>query len=184
VFDKERSAMDKALSELQRTHRLEDGTPVVIRPIRPEDAAMERAFIRRLSDRSRYYRFLIGRGDVTEEMLERFTHIDYGREMALVATLTEEGKEREIAVGRFVPYRDGAVCEFALVVEDAWQRRGIGYQILSDLIRIAASRGYATMKGLILTVNREMIELARFLGFEIRKVPGDASLVEAVKDLR
>lgn len=176
--------MKDPLSEFRRIHRLEDGTSVVIRPIRPEDAAIEKALIHRLSERSRYSRFLTGLSDLTESLLQRLTHIDYEREMALIATVLERGKEVEIAVGRYVPYPDGESCEFAIVVDDVWQKRGIGYQILSDLVRIAASRGLKTMKGLILAVNREMIELAQTLGFEIRKVPGDASVVEAVKDLR
>jgi acetyltransferase len=171
-------------SELSRTWRLEDGTNVTIRPIRPEDAAIERAFVHRLSQKSKYYRFLSGLQDLSTEMVRRFTRIDYDRDMALIATVELGSAEVEIAVGRFVSYQDGESCEFAIVVDDPWQHRGIGYQILSDLIRIARSRGLKTMKGLILAVNREMIELARCLDFEIRRVPGDATVVEAVKDLR
>lgn len=184
------ASMSAYPSEFTRLWRLEDGTAVTIRPIRDEDAAMEKAFIRRLSQRSKYYRFLKGLDQLSDDQVGRFTRIDYEREMALIATVPEGEKEIEIAVGRYIPYKDdglksgGEVCEFAIVVDDPWQKRGIGYQILSDLIRIAASRGLKTMKGLILSINSEMIGLARCLGFEIRKIPGDVTVVEAVKDLQ
>ncbi len=117
-------------------------------------------------------------------MLSLLTSIDYQHEMALIAVLKKAGREIEIAVGRFVPYPDGKSCEFAVVVADEWQDRGIGYQIMSDLIQLAKDRGLETMKGWILSENTKMVQMAGDLGFEVNAVPGDAMMMEAIKDLR
>lgn len=171
------------LSELTRICELKNGTKILIRPIRPEDAEIERNFISHLSSRSKYLRFFCGLNELTPAMLSRFTHIDYQREMALVAVLQSEGREVEIAVGRFAPCLDDKTCEFALVVDDKWQNQGIGYQIMGDLIQAAKARGFKTMKGLILSANSEMIQLAKDLGFKILPDKEDAKVVNAIKEL-
>ncbi len=74
-------------STLVETVELPDGTPLQIRPIRPEDATIEKAFVERLSERSRYLRFMQPLSELTPEMLSRFTQIDYDREMALIAVV-------------------------------------------------------------------------------------------------
>ena len=74
---------------------------MLIRPIRPEDANIERNFIESLSDRSRYYRFMHNIKRITPEMIARFTQIDYHRELALVALVEQEpGQYAEIGVSR------------------------------------------------------------------------------------
>lgn len=161
-----------------------EGTPITIRPIRPEDREIEKDFVHQLSPRSKYLRFFSGLNELTPTMLSRFTCIEYEREMALIAVLKNEDREVEVAVGRYVPYPDGKSCEFAIVVDDEWQNHGIGYQIMLDLIRVAKERGFETMRGLILSANREMIQLAKDLGFKVNPVPEDAKVVEAIKDLR
>jgi acetyltransferase len=70
---------------LVNTVMLGDGTPVTIRPIRPEDAAIERDFVNALSEQSKYLRFMYALKEITPAMLSRFTQIDYDREMALIA---------------------------------------------------------------------------------------------------
>ena len=96
-----------------------DGRTVTIRPIRPEDAEMEQDFVKRMSDESKYYRFMDTLRELTQPMLVRFTQVDYDREMALVATLpAEEGKTMQIGVARYVTNPDGESVEFALAVAD------------------------------------------------------------------
>src|SRR5690606_20175948 len=72
---------------LERRYVLRDGTPLTIRPIRPEDAPLEARFVAGLSERSRYLRFMYVLKELTPEMLSRFTQIDYDREMALIAVV-------------------------------------------------------------------------------------------------
>jgi acetyltransferase len=78
-------------TDLERRWQLPDGRDVMIRPIRPEDATMERAFVDGLSPESRYYRFMYRMEKLSPRMLARFTQIDYDREMALIVVLDEHG---------------------------------------------------------------------------------------------
>jgi acetyltransferase len=144
-----------------------DGTHVHLRPIRPEDAAMEQEFVKRLSPESRYFRFMNTLRELTPVMLMRFTQIDYDREMAFVATAERDGREVEIAVCRYVTNPDGETCEFALVVADDWQRRGVGRRMMSALIDAARARGLKALVGHVLAENAPMLGLCAKLGFTV-----------------
>ena len=166
-------------SDLVERWERPDGYEVVIRPIRPEDAAIEERFVRELSGQSRYFRFMYALKELTPAMLSRFTQIDYDREMALVAVLEERGEEREIGVARYVVNPDGESCEFAVVVADAWQGKGIATRLMTSLMRTAASRRLAVIQGEVLSENHNMLRLLRGLGFQVRAVP-DSPGVEQV----
>jgi len=147
--------------------QLADGTDVISRPIRPEDAGIETAFIARLSEQAKYFRFMRALHQLTPEMLVRFTQIDYDREMALIALIREAGEEREIAVARYITNPDGVSCEFAIVVADEWTKKGIGSQLMHQLMAVAKSRGLRNMEGEVLSDNRAMLDMARALGFSV-----------------
>ncbi|MAR93031.1 MAG: GNAT family N-acetyltransferase [Pseudomonadales bacterium] len=166
------------------THwQMKNGEDVWIRPIRPEDAEQEKAFIESLSERSRYYRFMHNVKRVTPEMLARFTQIDYHREMALVALVKVAGQWQEIGVSRYVVNPDGASCEFAVVVSDQWHRTGIGHKLMELLIEAARSKGLRFMDGIVLRDNVAMRKLARAMGFEIREHAQDEDVVYIIKKL-
>jgi acetyltransferase len=142
------------------------GETVTLRPIRPEDAAIEQAFVQSLSPESRHFRFMNTLRELTPQMLARFTQIDYDREMAFIASIEEGGEEREIGVVRYITNPDGESCEFALVVADEWQRRGLGRQLMTHLIDVAHSRGLREMSGHVLADNSRMLALCESLGFD------------------
>jgi acetyltransferase len=156
---------------------LQDGTRLTIRPIRPEDAVLEREFIDGLSERSRFLRFMQVLKRITPKMVSRFTQIDYDREMALIAIATTDEGDKQVAVARYVTYPDGRSCEFAIVVADAWHHKGIATELLGRLIEIARDRRLYTMEGIVLRENKGMIRLAKDLGFEQHRVTEDAALV-------
>ncbi|MBT8127763.1 MAG: bifunctional acetate--CoA ligase family protein/GNAT family N-acetyltransferase [Gammaproteobacteria bacterium] len=152
--------------ELENSWQLADGTDVWVRPIRPEDAEKEQYFVQNLSDESKYFRFMQSMDKLTPMMLARFTQIDYDREMALVAVINEhENQARIIAVARYVRNPDGQSCEFALTVADAWQRKGIGRQLMQRLMTVARDRGIEIMEGEVLSTNVKMLRLCERLGF-------------------
>mgnify|MGYP001485520834 CR=1 FL=1 len=169
--------------DLVTTWRLADGSSVLLRPIRPEDADMEQEFVRNLSQSSRYFRFMNTVRELTPAMLIRFTQIDYDREMAFVAVREEGGPEVEIAVARYATNPDWQTCEFALVVADAWQSKGIGRRMLERLIDVARWRGLRTMVGHILAENQPMLGLCKKLGFAISDHPEDAVMKRVTLDL-
>ena len=154
--------------DMLRRWQLPDGRNVVIRPIRPEDATMEQAFVDGLSPESRYNRFMYRLDRLTPKMLARFTQIDYDREMALAVVLDEQGREaRILAVARYVTNPDGQSCEFALTVADDMQRQGIGRQLMQSLMNAARDRGLEIMEGDVLSSNRKMLRLCEGLGFRL-----------------
>ena len=150
------------------------GTRLALRPMRPEDAELEHEFVNGLSERSRYQRFMQNLPGLTPRMLARFTQLDYDRELALVAL--HEG--HFIAVGRYAPNPDGETAEFALVVADAWQGKGLGRQLLERLCKYAKAAGYRALYGHILHGNRGMLDLAQRLGFKhVSAEDGEVTLV-------
>ncbi|MGB5082226.1 MAG: GNAT family N-acetyltransferase, partial [Burkholderiales bacterium] len=163
-------------ADLVTDWQLADGTSLLLRPIRPEDAQMEQEFVRGLSEGSRYSRFMNSLRELTPAMLARFTQIDYDREMAFVAVRTENGHDAEIAVARYVTHPDGETCEFAVAVADAWQSKGVGRRMLGRLIEVARWRGLKVMAGQVLATNQPMLALCAKLGFEIIDHPEDAAL--------
>ncbi|WP_455212240.1 bifunctional acetate--CoA ligase family protein/GNAT family N-acetyltransferase [Kaarinaea lacus] len=142
-----------------------DGTRITVRPIRPEDAHIERDFVRNLSPQAKYFRFMHALHELTQEMLIRFTQIDYDREMAFIAVVQQDGTEVEIGVARYVMNPDHHSCEFALVVADQWQKKGIGSYLMTQLMQTAKNRGFDTMVGEVLADNEHMLDLAGRLGF-------------------
>ncbi len=164
-------------SHLGGRYRLADGTALTVRPIRPEDAALEQAFVGQLSERSRYLRFMYSLKELTPQMLSRFTQIDYDREMALVALVEQDGREQQVGVARYITEPDGRSCEFAVVVADAWQHRGIATRLLRSLIDVAKERRFTRMEGVALRENRGMLVLAKEIGFAERVSPEDSKLV-------
>jgi acetyltransferase len=143
------------------------GPLVTLRPIRPEDAEMEQAFVKSLSAETRYFRFMDTLRELTPQMLVRFTQIDYDREMAFVATVAPDGDEAEVGVARYVANPDGESCEFAVVIADGWQRRGLGRRMMEQLIAVARARGLRAMVGHVLAENRGMLALCQKLGFGV-----------------
>ncbi|MGD8733004.1 MAG: GNAT family N-acetyltransferase, partial [Gammaproteobacteria bacterium] len=144
---------------------------------RPEDAVMERDFVNGLSDRSRYLRFMYVLNEITPEMLSRFTQIDYDREMALIAVVHTDDGDQQVGVARYVTYPDGRGCEFAIVVGDEWQRRGIATRLLESLIEVARDRRLEMMDGIVLRENRNMLALAERVGFKHERSRDDPELV-------
>lgn len=166
-------------ANLAREVELRDGSIVLLRPIRPEDADMEAAFVRSLSPRSRYLRFMEHMSELSTSMLVRFTQIDYDREMALVALAAGDDGEglTQVGVSRYIINPDGKSCEFGLVVSDDWQGRGLGRVLMEALMHCAQQRGLSRIEGQVMAANQGMLALMQRLGFSRRPDPDDGSMV-------
>ena len=143
---------------LVRSVTLSDGASLVIRPIAPADAAIEQEFVRNLSAESRYFRFMDALRELSPQMLSHFTQVDYDHHMALVA-VSMEPRETEVAVARYIVTPGAASCEFAIVVADAWQRRGVATRLLAALAASARRAGIARFEVMTLADNRAAIGL-------------------------
>jgi acetyltransferase len=165
-------------AELEQEFELEDGQRATLRAIRPEDAALEQEFVHRLSEQSRFLRFMFGLQDLTPAMLSKFTQIDYDRELALLVVLQPaQGPQQQIGVARYITFPDAETCEFAIVVSDEWQGRGVARPLFNKLIAAARDRGLRIMTGVTLRENTRMIDLARSLGFTTRTDADEPELV-------
>lgn len=162
---------------------LKDGSEVTIRPIRPEDGEIEQQFVRELSDESRYFRFMDAVRELSPRMLAHFTRVDYDRHMALIAVADRDGSEIQVAVARYVAGEDRQRCEFAVVVADGWQRKGLGRSLLEALMAAARTAGIRVMFGEVLASNRGMLRLMASMGFSAQFNPQDSRLMRVEKTL-
>jgi len=169
-------AIDPDPSKLETTLTLRDGRSVRVRSIRPADASMDRAFFDGLSERSRYMRFMRHLAELTPRLVRQFTQIDDTREMALVALDDASGNETIVGIARYVAEAEqGESAEFAIVIADAWQRNGLGRDLMGMLIDGARRRGLRRLVGSILAVNAPMRGLAAAMGFALHSDPDDGT---------
>ncbi len=155
------------------------GSKVTIRPIRPDDAPRLQALVRRLSPESAYLRFLSPRRELPDDMARTLANVDYEKRMALVAEVKRDGQEDVIAVARYaVLAGEPHKAEFAIVVQDDYQGRGLGTLLMKRLVAYASARGIRRAVGQILSENERLfrfldivtdqIESRTYVGPEIR----------------
>ena len=156
-------------AEFEAPAIVEDGMPIFIRPVKPEDAPLFIDLFNILSQTSIYYRFFRHVKELKPDMLARFTQIDYDREIALVALEENTEKEKILGVARIIGDPDGKSGEFAVIVGDPWHGKGIGAMLLKKCLDIAKSRGFESIMGFVLQENRGMVALGKKMGFKIKK---------------
>jgi acetyltransferase len=113
----------------------------------------------------------------------RFTDIDRERELALIATTRVQGRERQIAVARYVKESSSGDAEFAIVLSDDWQGRGLGSRLLASLVVAARSHGVRRLVGTTLSANSAMLALGRKLGFKAASDPRSATITNLTLEL-
>ncbi len=155
---------------------LPEGLQVMLRPIRPEDEPLMVKFHETLSDRSVYFRWLHMLGlsqRIAHDQLIRMCFIDYDREMALVADYqnSQTGHHEIIGVGRLIKAYGENEAEFAILVTDQYQRKGLGSELLRRLIQFGRDEKLQRLTGTILTENQAMQSVCRKLGFRLQYSP-------------
>jgi acetyltransferase len=182
-----RSAIRPYPSQYVGTCTLPDGTVLTLRPIRPEDEPLMRPFHAKLSDQSVYTRYMYAfrlADRIAHERLSRMCFIDYLREMALVALHANAAGEQEIVgVGRLLMEHSRNEAEFALLISDEFQRRGLGSELLRRLVETGRREHVARIVGYIFMNNTPMLNACRRLGFRHEHEFGDPML-RSIIDLR
>jgi acetyltransferase len=161
------------------------GEDFTIRPIRPEDEPKMVRFHEKLSEQSvylRYFRSFQLDQRVEHERLTRICFVDYDRTIALVIEYTNpETDEGEIvAAGRLTRLVNPEEAEFAMIVRDDFQRRGLGTQLLKHLVQVGQSEGIKHIIAYMLPENRGMIQVSERLGFQMER---EEDMVKAVMEL-
>ncbi|WP_430318375.1 N-acetyltransferase family protein [Pseudomonas nitroreducens] len=152
---------------------LNDGSHVLIRPLRPDDREREAEFIARLSPEARHFRFLCTMKEVSPSLLDQLMAVDFKESVAYVALAHQEGELVEVGISRYARGADPQQCECAVTVADAWRHRGLAVALMRHLIDTARQQGLKQMYSVDTAANSAMHELARFLGFSSRQDPSD-----------
>lgn len=170
-------------SEFETRVGLPDGTAITLRPIRPEDETAWRAMLQRCSPESLHSRFRMVFKEATHEMATRFCFLDYDRELAFVAQETRPGGQMPpadapiLGVGRLVTDADRHVAEFAILVEDAWQGRGLGLEIATHCMVVAQHWGVTRVVAETRVDDPRMRGILEALGFAIREPDPQGTLL-------
>lgn len=165
---------------------LADGTPIRMRSIRPEDEPMMVRFHETLSDQSVYFRYCTAMSlqqRTSHARLARLCFIDYDREIALVAVRDDllTGREEILGVGRLCKEHGKNEAEFAVVVSDRWQRRGLGTLLLKKLVEIGREERVARISGTLLGENYGMRQVCERVGFDVHHPAGESEFKATIK---
>ncbi len=184
LASKPAAAAARAPAPLPHARYVINGVAVEVRPIRADDMPLEADFVQRLSPDARYQRFMVTVNALPDKKLHYLTEVDQVRHVALAATVDRDGQQALVGVVRYVVDPAGTGCEFAIAIDDAWQRTGLAGILMLALIGVARARGLATMEGFVLTTNTRMLKFTRQLGFTQQRDPEDRDTVRVVRSLQ
>lgn len=170
-------------AELERTWHTADGTAVAIRPLRPDDLEREIAFLEALSDETLRLRLQYSATSVSREDAARLLDLDYHDRLAIGAFVSGESGDELIGVSRYARVADSAQAEFAIVVTDAWQGRGLGTELMRSLGLGARKNGLESLVGDSLAENQRILHWARRFGFEAHTEPDTGGMLRVTIDL-
>ena len=158
------------LSQYSAAACLRDGTPLLIRAIRPGDKQRLLDGFQRLSGKSVYFRFMGAKHNLSPAELKYFTELDFRHHIAIVAALETASGEQPIGVGRLIE-TDGnpneRVAEIAFAVDDEYQNLGAGTVLFEHIVGIARSEGFTRLRADVHTGNREMLDIFKHSGLDI-----------------
>ena len=172
-------------NEIIHTATLQDGSKVTIRFIHPEDARRLQMLHSRLSEESLLFRFLGHPKVLSDEQAHDLANVDYKNTMAFVAILPEENDERLVGVARYsmIPSHEKGHTEAAIVIEDKYQRLGLGMVLAEQLIPYARKHGVKIFINFIDPENTGVIHLMRRCGLTVEIVGRDSESLEVHVDL-
>jgi L-amino acid N-acyltransferase YncA len=167
---------------MQRTVTLRDGASVDIRPVEPDDADLIVETFDGLSERSRYARFLTAVPRLPRHWVDDLVDLDHRDREALAAI--EPASGHGIGIARYARHGDEPHdAEFAIAIADAWQGRGLGRVLLTELIDAARANGMMRLVGDVFAENQAMLGLARTVGRSARVGTPESGVVRLVIEL-
>ncbi|WP_305806347.1 bifunctional acetate--CoA ligase family protein/GNAT family N-acetyltransferase [Stenotrophomonas sp. YIM B06876] len=153
-------------TEWERTITLADGAPAFVRPVRPEDDALFRAFFARVTDDDLRLRFFQSVKHFSHEFIARLTQLDYARSIALVAIDPRSGEM--LGAVRLHADADYERGEYGILIRSDLKGHGIGWRLMQIMIEYAGWLGLSTIEGQVLRENSTMLAMCRSLGFQVK----------------
>jgi acetyltransferase len=160
--------------ELERQMSLKDGTPILVRPVRPEDEGMFREFFTKVSEDDLRLRFFAPIKDFSHDFVARLTQIDYARAIAFVAIEAATGDM--LGSVRLLADANYMTGEFAILVRSDLKGRGLGWLLMTLMLDYARAEGLKRIEGQVLRQNRTMLTMCSDLGFVVEDEPEDPDL--------
>jgi RimJ/RimL family protein N-acetyltransferase len=171
------------LTQYSDVLRTREGQAVTVRFVEPRDAEELQSYVRALSTRSRYNRFLGAISELPRNLLDHFTHVGERDEFSVVATMMIDGFETVVGEARYAFHAVADSLEFGLSIDDRWQGHGIGTALMRNLECRGVALGAGRLFGDTLRSNESMIGLARKSGFAFVRNPDDWKLVRVEKHI-
>ena len=162
--------------------QLQDGTELLLRPIKPEDEPLWLEMIGSCSKESLYSRFRYFFHWESHEVATRYCYIDYDREIAIVAEIVQDGTRKLIGVGRLIADPDHETVEYAILIPDAWQQKDLGNILTDYCLEIANTWKLKKFVAQTTTDNKRMISVFQKRGFKI-SINSQDSTVDVEKEL-
>ena len=157
--------------------RLQDGTALLVRPVRPEDETLYPPFFAAVTQQDLRLRFFAPVKEFSHTFIARFTQIDYARAMAFIAINESTGEM--LGVVRLHADANYDTGEYAILVRSDQKGHGLGWQLMQLIIEYARAEGLRWIRGQVLQENTIMLEMCRSLGFQIESDPQEPSAVIA-----
>jgi GNAT superfamily N-acetyltransferase len=160
------------LGQLPQEVVLRNGTPSLLRVIRPDDKQRLLEGFHRLRGKSIYFRFFSAKKGLTDKELKFYTEVDFEHHVAIVSTIKSDGKEKILGVGRYIEISDNdteRIAEVAFAVDDEHQNLGIGTILFEYLVSIAQNNGITSLESDVLLENRNMLDIFKHSGFKLNK---------------
>lgn len=157
---------------MQERHvELRDGTKVLIRPLRPDDAALYPDFLSEVATEDLRLRFFAVMRQVSPSLIDRLTHYDSAKAMAFIAI--EESSGQMLGVVRLHDDAGGDSGEFAILLRTRLKGHGLGWLMMKHIIAYAKAKGLKAVCGQVLSENKTMLDMCLELGFHITDDPSE-----------
>ena len=163
------------LDALTHHDALSDGTRVLVRPLRPEDATLYPDFIAHVTPQDARLRFFAAIRELSDERIAELSQLDYRHAMAFIAI--EEASGAMLGVVRLHLDADARSGEYAVIVRSGLKGHGLGWLLMQRIIEYARSIGLERVHGQVLAENTTMLRMCEELGFQI----GDDAQAKRIK---
>ena len=162
-------------NEWERRITLSDGSPALVRPVRPEDDALFRGFFSRVTDEDLRLRFFQSVKHFSHEFIARLTQLDYARSIALVAIDPRSGDM--LGAVRLHADADYDRGEYGILIRSDLKGQGIGWRLMQIMIEYARWLGLKMVEGQVLRENSTMLAMCQSLGFQVKADVDDSTLM-------